>query len=251
MFAALLQAGGQPQHDGFVLAWLGDDRHQRRFALRQRARLVHHEGVHLAEDLDGFGVSEQHPDARALSGRHHDRHGRGEAERARARDDQDGDGRDERVRHSRLRADQRPGDEREHRGRDHGGHEVGRHRVGQALDGRAGALRLADHAHDLREQGLGADPLGAHDEAAGRVHRGPDDALARVLLDRHRLAGHHRLVHRARALGDDAVHRHLLARPDPQQVADLDLLERHVLLAPIRRHPARLLRREAKKRANR
>ena len=51
---------------------------------------------------------------------------------------------------------------------DHGGHEVGGHGVGQALDRRAASLRFADHAHDLREQGVGADALGAHDEAAGR-----------------------------------------------------------------------------------
>jgi hypothetical protein len=93
--------------------------------------------------------------------------------------------------HAMIRTDERPNDERKHRGSGHGGHEVGRHGVGQTLDGRAAALRLSDHTDDLREQGLGSDPIGAHDEAAGGVHRGPDDPLARVLLDRHRLAGDH------------------------------------------------------------
>ena len=42
--------------------------------------------------------------------------------------------------------------------------EVRRPPVGEPLDRRAAALRLADHADDLREQRLGADALGAHDE---------------------------------------------------------------------------------------
>ena len=40
--------------------------------------------------------------------------------------------------------------------------------VGEPLDRRARALRLGDHLDDLREQRVAADPLGAHDEAAGR-----------------------------------------------------------------------------------
>ena len=43
-------------------------------------------------------------------------------------------------------------------------HEEGRDLVGQALDGRAGALRLAHQPYDLGQQGLGAHPLGAHDQ---------------------------------------------------------------------------------------
>ena len=45
-----------------------------------------------------------------------------------------------------------------------GGHEVRRDHVRQALDRRAAALRLADHPHDLRQQRVAADALGAHDE---------------------------------------------------------------------------------------
>ena len=37
--------------------------------------------------------------------------------------------------------------------------------VGEPLDRRAAALRLADHAHDLRQQRVAADALGAHHEA--------------------------------------------------------------------------------------
>ena len=48
---------------------------------------------------------------------------------------------------------------------------------------------------------------------------------------------------------DHAVDRHLLARPDAQQVADLDLLERHVFLAAVGAHAPRRLRREPEQRA--
>ena len=37
--------------------------------------------------------------------------------------------------------------------------------------GRSAALRFRDHVDDLRQQGVGTDLLGPHDEAAGLVHR--------------------------------------------------------------------------------
>ena len=64
-----------------------------------------------------------------------------------------------------------PYDERQRRGQHHRRHEVARHRVGQALNRRAAALRLGHHPHDLRQQRVGADALGAHHEAAGAVDR--------------------------------------------------------------------------------
>ena len=52
-------------------------------------------------------------------------------------------------------------------------------------------------------------------------------------LDRDRLAGEHAGVDRGGALDQDAVDRDLLARADPEQVADDDRLERDVLLATV------------------
>ena len=54
-----------------------------------------------------------------------------------------------------------------------------------------------------------------------------------VLLDRDRLAGDHRFVDVAPPFDHDPVDRDLLARPDAQQVADPNLLERHVDLAAV------------------
>ena len=99
----------------------------------------------------------------------HDRHRRGEAERARAGDDQD------RHRRRRARSASRGSGPTSaqttnvsDRDRHDGRHEVARDGVGQPLDRRAAALRLADHSDDLGQQRLGAHAFGPHDEAARR-----------------------------------------------------------------------------------
>ena len=68
----------------------------------------------------------------------------------------------------------------------------------------------------------------------------PMTCVARPLLDRQALAGQHALVERRAALGDHAVDRHLLARADPDQVADDDRLDRDVLLDAVADHAGRL-----------
>ena len=84
------------------------------------------------------------PASRAAPDADHDRHGRGEPERARAGDDQHGDGGDERVGEARLGPPHRPGDEGQHGDQDDERHEPAGDRVGEALDRRAAALRLGD-----------------------------------------------------------------------------------------------------------
>ena len=64
---------------------------------------------------------------------------------------------------ARLVPDESPPQRGQHRHRHHRGHEPGGDLVGQALDGRAAPLRLPDHANDLRQQRVGADPVRAHD----------------------------------------------------------------------------------------
>ena len=119
--------------------------------------------------------------------------------------------------------------------------------VGKPLDRRTGSLRLADHPHDLCEQRVAADPLGADRQAARPVDRRAGDGRPGRFFDRNRLAAHHRFVDRALALHDDAVGGDLLPGTHPQEVADLDVGERHVGLAPVsnaaggfRRHPEEL-----------
>ena len=128
---------------------------------------------------------------------------------------------------------------------DDGRHEVAGDDVGQALDRGPRPLRLADHLDDLGEHRLRPHALGPHHETAGAVDGAADEPIAGRLLDRDRLAGHHRLVDRALALGHDAVDRHLLAGPDAEPVSDPDLLERDVLLAAVLAEPPGRLRGEA------
>ena len=128
-----------------------------------------------------------------------------------------------------------PSDEREHRANHYCRNEIARHDVGQALNRRAAPLGVGHHPHDLREQRIGADPLGAHHEAAAGVDGGADDAVARTLEHRDRLAGEHRFVDRAFALDNHAVDRNVLARAHAQPIANLDLAQRDVSSTPLSR----------------
>src|SRR5204862_8291153 len=111
--------------------------------------------------------------------------------------------------------------------------------VGELLDGRAAALRLRDHLHDLREQRLAADALGAHDDRARAVDGRADDAIARLLGDRDRFAGDHRLVYRRRPLEDGTIDRNLLAGPHTEPIAWMHVFERHVFFRRIGTDTAR------------
>ena len=109
MLARLLDRAGKPQDVGFLKWRQGDDRRQRGPALGQRARLVDDEHVDRFEPFERFRMSDQHAGAGAPAGANHDRHRRGEAERARTRDDQYGHGAEQAVRQPRLRSPQAPG----------------------------------------------------------------------------------------------------------------------------------------------
>ena len=87
---------------------------------------------------------------------------------------------------------------------------------------------------DPGEHGVGADLLGAHDEAAGAVDRAADQPVAPgsfstgidspVTID---------FVDRAAAFEHDAVDRHAVARAHAQAIADMHLVERHFLVVAV------------------
>ena len=192
-----------------------------------------------AGGLERLAAADEDPGLGALPRPDHDRGRRGEAHRARAGDDHDADERGEREREPRLRADQHPGDERQRRDHEHERHEHLADPVGEPLDRRLGALRALDELDDPRERGVATHARRAHDERAGGVDGGPDDLVAGRLGDRDRLAGEHRLVDRRGALDDDAVDRHLVAGPHPQQVAGHDDRQLDVLLDAVADPPGR------------
>ena len=115
-------------------------------AFGQRAGLVDDQRLQPPRLLQRRRVADDDAGLRAAPGADHDRGRRGEAQRARAGDDQHGHGA-----HQGLRpAAQPPPREREGDERDHDDHrdEHARDAIGQALDRRLGALRLGDQAHD-------------------------------------------------------------------------------------------------------
>src|ERR1700727_3655082 len=88
-------------------------------------------------------------------------------------------------------------------------------------------------------------------EVAALVQRAAEDFIARALADWHRFSGQHGLIDRASPLDELAVHRDLLARPDAQDVAGFDRVERDLFVRLVRADKSRSLWREIDERADR
>ncbi len=210
---------------------VGLDADHRHPAGRDGAGLVEHDRVDGPGRLEHLRATDQDAELGAATGADHQCGRRGQAERAGAGDDEDGDRRREGVRG--VAGEQQPaqqGEERDHQ------HDRDEHRgdaVGEALDRSLGPLRLLDQPGDLREPGVGADAGGSDDEATGGVDRGPDDGVARPDVDRDRLTGEQREVDRRDAVLDDAVGGDLLARADHEPVADREPLDGDESLAVV------------------
>ncbi len=137
VFAALLQAGRPAQDLVFAEVVGREDLPIGRAAFGERAGLVDDQGIDLAQLLDRLGITKQHAHLRGPAGRHHDRHGRGQAQRTRAGDDQHRDRIEDRVCPGWLGAEHAPDQKSQHRYTEHGEHEPERDLVGHALHGRA------------------------------------------------------------------------------------------------------------------
>ncbi len=230
---------------------LRGDRDKARPALGERPGLVDDERGDLFHHFERLGVPKQNSRLRAATGSDHDRHRRRKAKGARARDDQHRDGIHQRVHETRFGARKRPDQESEHRNQDDDRHEPRRNRVCQTLNRRPRSLSLAHHSDDLGQQRVRSDSQSLHDERPRSVDRATSQPAVRDLLDGNRLASHHRLVHAARALANDAVHGNALSWPDSQSIADLDVLQRDVALDSIRVGTASCLWRKSEERAYR
>ena len=175
VLGAVLSAPTSAQRLVLVDAVGDDDALQRHPPLRQRAGLVEHDRVDAARRLEDLRALDEQPELGAAAGADEQRRRRREAERARAGDDQHGDGRGERDA-GLARADP----EAERRGGDHEDdrHEDRRDAVGEPLDGRLAGLRARHERADLRERRVGADARRAHDDAPADVDGRARDGVA-------------------------------------------------------------------------
>ena len=226
MPAALLHGSGHRQHFSSRPPLSGQGIGQCRQAFGQRAGLVDCQHANALGQLQRFGVLYQHAGARALAGAHHDGGRRGQAECARAGDDQHR----HRVDQCLLEIAHRkpPAGEGEQRNHHHDRHEHRRDTVGETLHRRLRALRLLDQANDAGEQGLRPDPGGAATQVSVAVEGGGKDAVTAALVDGQTLAGEHSLIDRRLALLDHTIDRHRVARPQHEEVSGLERLHCHL-----------------------
>ena len=222
MLRRVLESTCQPQHFGLgrVIGGVhGCDGH---LAGGHRAGLVEHDGVDAPGRFQHLRALDQDAQLRAASGSHQQGGRRGQPERARAGDDQDGDGgREGRGGRS---AEQQPGGQRQQGQPDDDRHEDRRDPIGQPLHLGLAALGFGDEPGDLGELGVGADAGRADLEPSSDVDRRADDAVAGTHLDGHGLTGQHRRVHRRRARNHDAVGGDLLAGACDEYIADGELV---------------------------
>ena len=208
-----------------------------RLALGQRPGLVDHQRVDLLHQLERFGVLDEHAFLCPAPDADDDGYRCGEAQRARAGDDEHRDGDDQCIGQRRRRADQGPHRNRNGGDGDDGQDEPAGDQVGKLLDRCARTTCLAHHVHDAREQRICTHLLGAHRERPGLIDGAAGDLAAGDFLGRDGLTGQHRLVDAGLAVDDLAVDWNLGAGFHAQDVAGDHVLEADFLVGSVRLHP--------------
>src|ERR1039458_1589906 len=249
MFAGAFQAGGEAEKLRIIFQSFRNT-YQSRLAFGERSGLVDDERVDFFQNLQSFGILDEHPGARAPAYADHDRHRSCEAQGTGASDNEHGYGVHKSVREARLRTQEEPGEERDDCDGYHDRDEPFCHAVGEALDGSAAALRLAYELNNAGQQGFGADALGAHHEGTGAIDGCADHFAIGGFLNRHGFAGDHRLVDRAAAFEQDAVYWNFFSGADAKAISRLDLFERNIFLGAVVVEQARGLWAEIEQRAD-
>ena len=250
MLARALDAGSELKDAAVIEPTYRGDGDDFRLALGQRAGLVDNERVDFFHALQDLGVFDQDAKRGRAADADHDRHRCRQTERARAGNDQNADGGDERVGKARLRPERRPGRECDERDRNHRRHKPGRNLVGQPGNRGARALRGGHHVDDARQHCVAADLFGAHHEAAAAVERAADHTVAGRFSDRHQFSRHHQLVDRGAAVKHNTVDWNLLAWPNAKLVADENRIKRYVLVTAVDADTPRIGRRKTYQRTD-
>ena len=249
VLGSVLECAREPQQLTAVARGGGDHGSQLHAARRHRSRLVEHDRVDATGRLQHLRPLDQDAELRSAARADEQRGGRGEAERTRAGDDQDGDRRRECL--AGARAGEQPVRERGGGEGQHDRHEDRRNAIGETLDGCLACLRGTHESTDLRQSSVAADLRRPHDDAPAGVDRSADHGVARALLDRRRLAGQQRLIDRGVAFLDDPVGGDLLARADDEAIADAKLADGNPALLSVRGEQRDVLGTELEKRAQR
>ena len=240
MFGTVLKRGDKAQHFIRIEAFRRGEMNQRRLAERQRAGLVDGDDVGVTQGLERIAAAEQDTHLGGTAGSDHDRCRRGKAHGARAGNDENRDGVDERKGKRRLRPKNEPDDKGGECCQHHRRHEPVGHLVHQSLNGQLVGLRLLNHADDLRNQRIGTHLGSAEGEGTVPVDRAADDFGACHLGHRHRFARDHRFIHIGGTIKHQTVNGHLLAGANHDHIAGHNILQRHVNRFTIAQHAGRL-----------
>jgi len=233
MLGVALGRGRQAQHLGLRMPVHRYHIRHPRLAGRDRAGLIQDDGVDAAGGLQRLAALDQDAAFGAAPGRHHDRGGCGQAQRAGAGDDQHG----HEIHHrERKRSKCYPHQER-HRGDGQYAHgEIAADHIRQPRHGRARTLRLPYQLDHLLQDGGPPYLARLKPQASGTIDRAAINPVAGLLIHRHAFAREHGFVDGRGAFADRAIHRDLLAGADHYQVAHQHLLDRNIPLGAIAQH---------------
>ncbi len=186
MLGCILKGGGKEQQLFAVHIVGGMDANQRHPSGGHGAGLVEDNGVDLSGGLKNLRTFDQDPEFGAATSADEQGSWRGQAQGARAGDDQNGD----RCCYClfNVSGNEQPSDERHERQAQHDGDEDGRDAVGQPLNRSLPRLRSLDEACHLRQRRVCSDARGANNKSTTCVHRGANYCVTRSNLSGDRFA---------------------------------------------------------------
>src|SRR5688572_15015571 len=229
MLASLLSTGSETEHSLLRVSANRDEVGQHWLPASDCSRLVENNRVQLVGGFQTLSPLDEHPVLRTAPRAYHYRRRRSETEGARAGDDQHRHEIHERHRKPHFgRRENEPGGKRRYRDAQNYRREDSADDVGESRDGGFRSLGIVNHSHDLLQRRIAADLCRLESECASQIERPAEHLFTRSLFDRQTLASEHGFVHRRAALADDPVDRDLIARPDLNDVALYDRVDRNL-----------------------
>ena len=227
MFGENFEGGEQRQVGGIVFE-------QREAAFGHGAGLIEKHGVDALHGFESARVRDENAAAGSRADGRRDRHGRGDAERAGAGDDQDRDGAQQGFGGMHAGHDQQ---ERGERGKgDHAGHEDAGDLVGHAFDIGAAAEGGFDRPKNLREQAVVAHGGDADFEHAAGIEAAARDRVARAAGDRAGFTGENAFIDIGFARDHDAIGGNALTGSDQEGVAGRESVNGEEALPAVVQH---------------